>query len=222
MPISVLSRPLLRDFGKRPARSAILALSGILVMLFVGDVARKALVEAFVHGEFPEALAIKAEQLPLIFPVHMLTGGLALLLLPAVIALRRRPIHRWLGRIAAVDVSIAGLTALPVAWVAPVTIWSGAGFVAQAMLWMTFLALGLWHIRHRRRARHRAAMLLMTATASGAIFFRIYLALWAIYGQRRDFELFYSCDAWLAWIGPLVLTAWLLRRERIGSKVLPT
>ena len=195
----------------------ILSLLAALVTIFVADVARKALVEAFVHGEFPEALAVKVEQLPLIFPVHMLTGGLALLLLPAVIAARPWPAwHRRLGRIAAVDVSIAGVTALPVAWVSPVSRWSGAGFGVQALVWISLLALGIWHIRNHRRAKHRAAMQMMTATASGAIFFRIYLALWAILGDPRDFVLFYSLDAWLAWLGPLTLTAWWLRHERKG------
>lgn len=189
----------------------------MLVMLFVADVARKAMGEAFVNADFPEALAVKLEQLPIIFPVHMLAGGLALLLLPAVIAARRWPVwHRRLGRIAAVDVSIAGVTALPVAWVSPVSPWSGAGFGAQALVWMSFLALGIWHIRNHRPGRHRAAMLLMTATASGAIFFRLYLALWAIFGTPRQFVLFYSIDAWVAWLGPLLAMTWWLKRERRG------
>jgi uncharacterized membrane protein YozB (DUF420 family) len=189
-------------------------LFGLLAALFVADVARKAIFEAFVHPDFPEELAIKVEQLPLIFPIHMLTGGLALLLLPAVIALRRRrPTHRLLGRIAATDVAIAGVTALPVAWVAPVSAWSAAGFIAQAITWMTLLAVGIWNIRHGRRGAHRRAMLLMTATASGAIFFRVYLALWAIFAGREHFVLFYSCDSWLAWLGPLVLTAYGLKRR---------
>ena len=206
---SVLPRP--------KTRTAILSLLGALVMLFVADVARKAMAEAFVNADFPEALAVKLEQLPIIFPLHMLAGGLALLLLPAVIAARRWPVwHRRLGRIAAVDVSIAGVSALPVAWVSPVSPWSGAGFGAQALGWMSFLVLGIWHIRHHRRAQHRAAMLLMTATASGAIFFRLYLALWAIFGKQRDFGLFYSIDAWVAWLGPLVAMTWWLRRERRG------
>ncbi|MEO7813895.1 MAG: DUF2306 domain-containing protein [Sphingomicrobium sp.] len=186
-------------------------------MMFVADVARKAMVEAFVNADFPEALAVKLEQLPVIFPIHMLSGGLALLLLPAVIAARRWPIwHRRLGRIAAVDVSIAGVTALPVAWVSPVSAWSGAGFGMQAIVWMSFLIAGIWHIRNHRRAQHRAAMLLMTATASGAIFFRLYLALWAIFGGPRHFVLFYAIDAWVAWLGPLAAMALWLRHERRG------
>jgi hypothetical protein len=96
--------------------------------------ALKALTTAFLNDDFPESLAIKVELLPIIFPLHMLTGGMALLLVPLAIILRRRPRwHRLAGRIAAVDVILAGVTALPVAWTAPVTLWSAAGFMAQGI-----------------------------------------------------------------------------------------
>lgn len=196
------------------ARFAILSAITAFACCFVFYVALTAVGEAFVNDQFPETLTIKVEQLPILFPVHMLAGGLALLLIPLAILARQRPtVHRALGRIAAIDVSVAGLTAFPVAWIAPVSPWSAAGFMAQATVLMTLLGLGIWHIRHGRRAQHRACMLLMAATASGAIFFRIYLALWALLGDRRHFDLFYSCDAWLAWLVPLTLTAHLLRRH---------
>jgi len=195
-------------------RRAIIALSGLVAAIFVADVARKALIEAFVNDDFPEQLAIKLEALPLIFPVHMVAGALALLLIPLVIAVRRYPKwHRPLGRILAIDVTIAGLTSFPVAWVGPVTPVSAAGFMTQGLVWTSLLALGIWHIRGGRRGRHRRAMLMMAATASGAIFFRIYLALWAIFSGRHGFELFYSCDAWIAWLGPLALTWYGLKRN---------
>lgn len=57
-------------------------------------------------------------------------------------------------------------------------------------------------------------MLLMIATASGAIFFRIYLASWAILAQGKHFAVFYAWNAWnawLAWLLPLLGTALVLR-----------
>jgi uncharacterized membrane protein YozB (DUF420 family) len=199
---------------KSRLRRAILTFSGIAAAFFAADIARKAIAEAFVHSDFPEQLAIKVEQLPIVFPIHMITGALALLLLPLVIAVRHHPrVHRLLGRVAALDVTIAGLTAFPVAWVGPVTAMSAAGFMAQAIVWTSLLATGIWHIRNGRRAAHRRAMLLMAATASGAIFFRLYLAMWAILSHRHGFELFYSADAWIAWLGPLVLTAYGINRN---------
>jgi uncharacterized membrane protein YozB (DUF420 family) len=89
---------------------------------------------------------------------------------------------------------------------------SAAGFTAQATTWLVLLALGIRNIRLRRVEAHRACMLLMVATTSGAVFFRVFLALWAIVGARRQFETFYACDAWIAWLLPLVLTALAISR----------
>ncbi len=176
------------------------------------------MLSAFASDDFPEALAVKVELMPLIFPVHMVTGGLALVLLPLVITLRRRPKwHRPLGRMAAADVLIAGVTAYPVAWVAPVTTVSAAGFSAQASVWLVLLAAGIWNIRRRRIDTHWQCMLLMTATAFGAVFFRVFLALWTLVGSMRWYEVFYACDAWAAWMLPLgVMGAVLARYKRLS------
>ena len=58
---------------------------------------------------------------------------------------------------------------------------------------------------------HEGAAALMTATATGAIFFRIYLALWAMLGNFRHYEAFYAIDAWIAWTFPLGAMAIFLR-----------
>ncbi|MGN6356285.1 MAG: DUF2306 domain-containing protein [Novosphingobium sp.] len=179
---------------------------------FVTMVAVKAFMQTFDQDDFPEDLLLKVELLPVIFPVHMFTGALALVLIPVALLLRPwRKWHRLAGRIAAADILVAGLTAYPVALVAPVTRWSAAGFSAQATVWLIFLGMGIWNIRRGRPARHRACMLLMTATASGAIFFRIYLASWAILAQGKHFAVFYAWNAWLAWLLPLLGTALVLR-----------
>ena len=82
-------------------------------------------------------------------------------------------------------IALAGVTAFPVALMAPVTPVSAWGFAAQGAVWLVLLVLGLWQIRRKRIAQHRAAMLLMAATTTGAVFFRIYLALFAIYGDAE-------------------------------------
>ena len=173
----------------------------------------KALLTPMALDDFPEELAIKVDLLPLVFPLHMVSGGLALLLVPLTFLLRHKPRwHRPIGRITAIDVVIAGVTAFPVTLVAPVTRVSALGFSAQATVWLTLLVLGIRNIRRRRVAAHRACMLLMAATTSGALVFRIALATWAILGLARHYEAFYAADAWLAWSLPLGLTAFLLHR----------
>ncbi len=180
---------------------------------FVSLSSAKAVLAAFDNEDFPEALAVKVELLPVLFPVHMVTGGLALLLVPLAIMLRkRRRWHRAVARLAALDVVVAGITAFPVALVAPVTMLSAAGFTAQGAVWLALLARGVAHIRAGRVARHRACMVLLAATTSGAVFFRVWLALWALYGSPRHFETFYALDAWAAWGLPLAIAALVLQR----------
>lgn len=206
--------------GKSPAHPARrLAAGAILSSLiaFVSYTAAKALIAPWQVDDFPDELLIKAELLPVLFPVHMIAGGLALVLVPAAILARRWPRwHRPAGLMAAISVLVAGITAFPVALIEPVTTASALGFAAQGAVWLALLALGLWNIRRKRIAAHRAAMLLMAATTTGAVFFRIYLALFAIAGSWRHYHLFYAIDAWLAWSLPLAGTAWWLKRAGIS------
>lgn len=209
-----------RERADEQVKRIVVALILSAISIFVTYTAARGLLAAFDQDDFPESLAVKMELLPLLFPLHMMTGALALVLLPLAILLRRRPRwHRPLGRIAALDVLIAGLTAYPVAWVAPVTFWSAAGFSAQATTWLALLALGLNNIRRRRIEAHWTCMLLMAATTSGAVFFRVFLALWAMSGSGRWFDTFYACDAWVAWLLPLSATALLLRKRKPGKAI---
>lgn len=202
--------------GRAPPRAGRIAV-WVLVSAFgvlVATTAWKALTAPWRVDDFPEELAVKAELVPTIFTVHMIAGGLALLLVPLAIVLSGRPRwHRPVARLVALDVALAGLTAFPVALIAPVTRWSAWGFTAQGLVWLVLLMLGIRAIRRGQVARHRACMLLMAAATSGAVFFRIYLALWAIFAQGRHYELFYAVDAWVAWALPVALTATVLKRN---------
>jgi hypothetical protein len=190
----------------------IRALPLAAIAVFVMNVVATAIMQTFDHEDFSESLSIKVETLPLLFPVHMFAGALALVLVPIALLLRRWPRwHRPAGILAAIDVVVAGITAYPVAWIAPVSAWSAAGFSAQATVWLVLLGLGIRHILSGRIAAHRVCMLLMLATTSGAVFFRVFLALWALTAQGRHFEVFYACDAWIGWLLPLGLTALWLR-----------
>jgi len=183
--------------------------------IFVTFTALRGISESWHNGNFPEALGVKLELLPLIFPVHMVTGGLALLLVLLALMLRGTAWHRWAGRAAALDILVAGVTAIPVALEAPVTRISAMGFTMQAITWLTLLGFGLWHVRRGHLSQHRACMLMVAAVTSGAMFFRVYLALWKLVGWHGGFNTFYACDAWIAWSLPLAVTAVLLKAKRL-------
>jgi uncharacterized membrane protein YozB (DUF420 family) len=197
----------------RALRLVIIAGLGI----FVTFAALRAISESWDNDGFPEALAVKLELLPLIFPVHMIAGGLALLLVPLTLSLRGTRWHRVVGRLTAVDIVVAGLTAIPVALDQPVTLVSAAGFTMQAVTWVVLLGLGIWNIRRGHVARHRAAMLMMAAVTSGALFFRLYLALWKLLGVPGHFKTFYAFDAWVAWMLPLTVVALVLKFGRLKN-----
>lgn len=187
----------------------------VIVLVFILYVAAKAIAAGLDSSDFPEALAVKLEALPRLFPLHMFSGGLALLAVPLAYALHgRRIAHRRAGRIAVALVLVSGITAFPVAVVAPVTRVSMVGFCLQASLWLGLAGAGVLAIRQRRVARHRACMLLMMAVTSGAVLFRLALASWAIFGTWRSYTLFYACDAWVAWLAPLVLCGAGLASQR--------
>lgn len=210
------------DHSGNPLARMLSAIVLAAIAAFVIVTAYKALIAPWQVEDFPEELAVKAELLPVTFALHMISGGLALVLVPLAILLNGHPRwHRPVARIAALDVLLAGVTAFPVALVAPVTPWSAWGFTAQGAVWLILLGLGLRHIRAGRSAQHRACMLLMAATMTGAIFFRVYLALWAIFAQGRHYELFYAIDAWVAWSVPLGLTALVLRQQGIRRNSAP-
>ena len=199
------------------ARRAALLVLLSAIGLFVIQTAWKALRAPWQIDDFPEALYIKTELLPWTFPAHMIAGGLALVLVPAMILLsRQRRWHRRLAWITVPVVAVAGITAFPVALVAPVTAVSAWGFAAQGAVWLALLAAGIWHVRGKRLAPHRAAMLLLAAVTSGAVFFRIFLALFALNGDPRHYQTFYAVDAWAAWGLPLIAMAIFLKRT--GAK----
>jgi len=184
----------------------------ILLAGFVVSTAWRAVHAAFDNDQFPEALLVKVELLPAIFPLHMVAGGLALILVPLTLVLRGTAFHKWAGRLTAAVVIVAALTAIPVALTAPVTSMAAAGFSTQGLVWLALIAKGVWHIRSGDVNAHRHAMLLMAAVTSGAMFFRIYLALWAVFGTASGFKTFYACDAWMAWAVPLAVTWAVLTR----------
>jgi hypothetical protein len=185
---------------------------------FVTYVALRGISEAWDNESFPEPLAIKLELMPIIFPLHMVTGGLALLLVPLALYLRGTDWHKVAGRFAAVDILVAGLTAIPVALDAPVTVVSAAGFTAQGLTWLVLLGAGFWNIRNGRVAAHRACMLMLAAVTSGALFFRVFLALSKLVVPHQYFYTFYAADAWVAWGLPLVMMAVWVGRGRVDSK----
>jgi hypothetical protein len=150
----------------------------------------------------PYNLFVVDQRLPGIFKLHMLASGAALLLIPVVIALRRNSAwHRPLGYTTAVAVLLGGLTSIPVALYSHSVAMARAGFLAQGLVWLALIALGIMAIRQRRYADHARLMLAMAAVASGALWVRLTTSIATSYDL--PFDPIYGSAAWLGWLVPL-------------------
>ncbi len=158
--------------------------------------------------QLPYNLFVVDERLPGIFKLHMLASGLALLLIPLVIALRRNSAwHRPLGYATAVCVLLGALTSLPVALYSQSVVTARMGFLAQGIIWLALIALGITAVRRRRFADHARLMLMMAAVASGALWVRLTTTLAT--GYDLPFDTVYGCAAWLGWLVPLAVVTFL-------------
>lgn len=154
----------------------------------------------------PFNLFVVDARLPGVFKLHMLASGAALLLIPLVIAVRRdRAWHRPLGRLAAAAVVIGALTSLPVALASDSVVAARLGFLAQGVVWLTLIVVGVMSVRRRRFARHAQAMVAMAAVASGALWVRVVTAIATTYAL--PFDPIYGCVAWAGWLVPLALVS---------------
>lgn len=145
-----------------------------------------------------------ARRTPILFPLHMLSSALALLLAPAVILLRRRPeIHRPLGRALGIFVLIGGLTALPVAVLSHSTPLARAGFFVQGLVWLYLMIAAVVAIRAGDVPRHARLMIAMVAVTTGAVWFRLMTG--TAIAFQWPFEPVYALAAWLGWLLPLAI-----------------
>jgi hypothetical protein len=176
-----------------------------------------ALVEGVGAMPLPFNLHVVDVRLPGVFKLHMLASGAALVLIPVVFALRRRPAwHRPLGRLTAALVVAGALTAFPVAYESTSVLPARLGFAAQGTVWLGLILAGVRAIRRRDRARHATLMLAMAAVASGAIWVRLTTAVATAYHQ--PFDPVYACVTWLGWLVPLALVLTLAQPRPLARR----
>lgn len=184
-----------------------------VVVLMAVPVALVAIAEGAGLLPLPFNLHLVDLRLPVAFKLHMLASGLALALIPLVIALRRDSRwHKPLGRLTAVAVLVGGLTSLPVGVMSESVLAARLAFIVQGIVWLALLAVGIRAAVARRFALHQRAMLSMAAVASGAIWVRLITAV--AVGAPQQFDTIYGAAAWIGWVLPLAF-AW-----RHGEKCL--
>jgi hypothetical protein len=190
--------------GSRAPRILRIAILSLIIVGLVIPVGLIAIGSGTGLVALPYEMFELAGRAPLLFPAHMVSSAMALLLAPVVIMLRRRPeLHRPLGRLLGGFVLIGGLTALPVAIMSHSPPLARAGFFVQGIVWLYLLGAAIAAIRARDVRRHAWLMLAMVAVTTGAVWFRLITG--TAIALNLPFAPVYSLSAWIGWMIPLAL-----------------
>ena len=139
----------------------------------------------------------------------LLIGGFQFL--PAV--RRRRPLHRWLGRVYATGCIAGGAAGLVLATGTTAGPFAGLGFGLLAVTWIYTTGQAWLAARGRRFDEHRRWMIRSFALTFAAVTLRLYLPFPPMMGFT--FVEGYRVIAWLAWVPNLALAELYLRRDAL-------
>lgn len=151
-----------------------------------------------------------------ILAVHMIFGGLAVLLVPVQVSRmwRRgdRRKHVYLGWALVPIVSIAALTTPPISFNMTQPMWSEIGFALGSVAWFGALVMGIYHVRRRNFELHRRWMVMMAALSFGAVSFRIQLPILRLFW---DMDVVFPYLGWTCWVPNVIIVyLWWRRLDR--------
>lgn len=163
---------------------------------------------------FPDMLG-HLNQRRLFFILHISAASIALALGPLQFLPKFRAknlgLHRWLGRIYAVSILVAGGAGLVIA------LWSEGGIVAStgfgllAILWVGITGTAVRLAMVRKIADHRRWMIRSFALTFAAVTLRLYLL--GFIGAGFSYTEASIYLAWLCWVPNLMAAEWFLRRS---------
>jgi uncharacterized membrane protein len=160
-----------------------------------------------------------------VFYVHVIFGGIALLLSPLQFAARLREraprIHRVTGRVIFTSVGLAGIAGLTLAPMSVAGTVGTAGFGTLATLWIFFAITAYLAIRRRDVGAHRRWVVRTFALTYAAVTLRLWLGLLiplqiALFDLDGDaaFSRAYVLVPFLSWVPNLLVAELLIRFHR--------
>ncbi|MFV0458866.1 MAG: DUF2306 domain-containing protein [Actinomycetales bacterium] len=165
------------------------------------------------------APTVQLNALPLAVRVHVLSGSIALLLVPWQVLPRVRRhhrLHRWIGRGYVVAAVIAGSSGLLAAFGTANGAVAGAGFALAAVLWTWSSLAAATAARGRRIRAHQVWAIRSLALCLAAVTLRVYLGAAQGFGIPLDFA--YPAVAWLSWVPNLLIAQWWVSTTRSRAR----
>ncbi len=169
-----------------------------------------------------EFVAYHAIERRLAFFAHVGLAPVALMLVPVQLWTRLRTdrpaLHRWLGRVYAVTILLAGVGGLLMAIGTQAGPVAALGFGLLAVAWVGSTALAVWHIRNKRVALHKEWMIRSAALTLAAVTLRLEMP---ILVMTVGLETGYPLVAWLCWMPNLLIAEWMVRRRPVMGAAQP-
>jgi len=159
---------------------------------------------------FPEMHGqLEAQRLAFILHISLAPIALAVGSVQFFAAIRRRkPLHRWLGRVYGVSILISGVAGIFVALNAAGGLSAQIGFALLAMAWVATTANAIRHAMARRIGKHRRWMIYSFALTFAGVTLRLYLFGFMAAGFTYTEASVYL--AWLCWLPNLGFAWWWL------------
>src|SRR6266567_2791687 len=154
-----------------------------------------------------------------IFPLRLhIAGGMGALLagpwqFSDKLRARALNLHRWLGRFYLLEVALGSIAGFAMATVSEEGLPSHLGFGTLAVLWF-FTGLQAYRmVRAGNIVAHRQWMIRNFALTLAAVTLRNWMPL-MLFVLHWSFRPTYITVSWLCWAPNLLITEWLIRRQR--------
>ncbi len=184
-----------------------------VMMFFAVGVGLYALGFFFVDQIGAKELKAHFATIPVIAYLHIIPGGIALILGAFQFnegLRRKRPVlHRRMGQFYVAAVALGGIGGVLLAWYATQPPATRLGFGSLGVLWLVSCYFAYTHARARNFDQHRAWMIRCYALTLAAVTLRLQLPILQA-GLGLSFFEAYQVVAWFCWVPNLVIAEWLV------------
>ncbi|MEP0212495.1 MAG: DUF2306 domain-containing protein [Cellulophaga sp.] len=153
---------------------------------------------------------------------HITLGGIALLIgwlqFSHRLRLKKKNLHKLLGKVYIISVFISGFCGLYIALYATGGISSILGFFSLGLVWLTTTFMGFKAIKKGNLNLHTRFMVLSYAACFAAVTLRIWLPILTI--AMGDFVSTYKIVAWLCWVPNIMVALIIIKNKNTEPNII--